>query len=134
MNWQCASIGLWNSSFLPLWNYQWYFQFSPRSYRIGRYKCLFLFCMRIDHRDGYILLFKQDLCVFHVCLVKQGRKLVSDPHVSWHLEEIFLPVQRDKNRHAGNVHQENNIKDFGVKLKSDRLNGCRYWQDFRNCH
>lgn len=51
---------------------------------------------------------------------------MSGPHVSRHLEKISLSVQEDENRHAGSVHQENNIKDFGVKLKSDRLNGCRY--------
>jgi len=35
-------------------------------------------------------------------------------------------MQKDENRHAGNVHQKNKIKDFDVKLKSDRLNGYRY--------
>lgn len=134
MYWQCASIGLWNSSFLPLWNYQWYFQFSPRWYRIGRSKCLFLSCMRIDYRDGCILLFKQDLCIFHVWLVSSKGESLCLTHMWADIWRRSFSLCRDKNRHAGNVHQENNIKDFGVKLKSDRLNGCRYWQDFRNCH
>lgn len=49
---------------------------------------------------------------------------MSGLHMNQHLEKIS--VQEDENRHAGSLHQENNIKDFGVKLKSDRLNGCRY--------